>query len=65
MAEVAIPWDATSEPALLPMGMWLWFVIAVVLIVALVVRLCLVVRADGLGHRPPPASHHEWFEPLT
>lgn len=51
---------------LLPMEMW--WVIAGVLLVGLVVPLWGVVRRDGLGHRPPPASHVAWSdqsEPLT
>ena len=62
MTEVAIPSEATFEPELLPMEMWLWFGIAVVLLTGLVVPLWRTVRRDGLGHRPPPASHRAWSE---
>ncbi|WP_421734093.1 hypothetical protein [Cellulomonas sp.] len=41
------------------MSMW----IPVLIVVAgLVVALVQVVRQDGLGHRPPPASHSGWFD---
>ncbi|NYD87746.1 hypothetical protein [Cellulomonas oligotrophica] len=29
-------------------------------LLAVLVALALVVRRDGLGHRPPPRSHHAW-----
>lgn len=59
MAEVAMERIAKSGPALPTMSMW----IPVLLILAsLVVALAHVVRQDGLGHRPPPASHAHWFE---
>ena len=44
------------------MEMWLWFGISVVLLAGLVVPLWRTVRRDGLGHRPPPASHRAWSE---
>ena len=44
------------------MEMWLWIGIAVVLLAGLVVALWRAVRRDGLGHRPPPASQHDWSE---
>jgi hypothetical protein len=49
------------------MSMWLSALIGVVALVGLVVALVVVVRRDGLGHRPPPASHPTSFEaePLT
>lgn len=65
MPEVAIPGDATYEPALLPMSTWIWLLIAVGVLAGIVVALVRAVRADGLGHRPPPASHRDWFEQLT
>lgn len=68
MPEVAIGNGATQRPMLLPMEMWLWSGLAVVLLVGLVVPLWWSVRLDGLGHRPPPASHPAWSEqsePLT
>ncbi len=43
----------------------MWWVVAVVALVALAAWLWRVVRQDGQGHRPPPASHHAWFEQLT
>ncbi|WP_456824222.1 hypothetical protein [Cellulomonas sp. P5_E12] len=43
------------------MSMW---IPAILLIASLTVTLVLVVHRDGLGHRPPPASHREWFEQL-
>ncbi|GEK19681.1 hypothetical protein [Cellulomonas xylanilytica] len=49
------------------MEMWLWFGIVVAVLAGLVVPLWRVVREDGLGHRPPPATRHERPEsgPLT
>jgi hypothetical protein len=41
------------------MSMW---ILAILLIASLTVAVAFVVRRDGLGHRPPPASHHAWFE---
>jgi len=61
MTEVAIPSEATCKPAWLAMSMW---IPAILLIASLTVTLVLVVHRDGLGHRPPPASHREWFEQL-
>lgn len=68
MPEVAIPCDATQRPVLLSMEMWSLIGLAVVVLAGLVAPLWLVVRRDGLGHRPPPASHRGWSdqtEPLT
>ena len=44
------------------MEMWLWMVIAVGVLAGVVVALWRAVRRDGLGHRPPPASRHDWSE---
>ncbi|MDQ0373619.1 hypothetical protein [Cellulomonas humilata] len=44
------------------MEMWLWMGMAAVLLAGLVVTLWRAVRQDGLGHRPPPASRHDWSE---
>ncbi|WP_421741203.1 hypothetical protein [Cellulomonas sp.] len=41
------------------MSMW---IPALIVLAGLVVSLAVVVRRDGLGHRPPPASHVDWFE---
>lgn len=65
MPEVAIPSDATYEPVFLTMSTWIFVLIAIVVLVSLIVHLARLVRRDGLGHRPPPASHHAWFEQLT
>ncbi|WP_456788642.1 hypothetical protein [Cellulomonas sp. P5_C5] len=43
------------------MEMWLFLGISVALLVGFVVPLWRVVRQDGLGYRPPPASHREAF----
>jgi hypothetical protein len=58
MAEVAIERVSTGAAGLPTMSMW----IPVLLVIAsIVVALGRVVRQDGLGHRPPPASHADWF----
>ena len=44
------------------MEMWFWIGAVMVLLAALVVPLWRVVRQDGRGHRPPPASHVPWFD---
>ncbi|WP_315097373.1 hypothetical protein [uncultured Cellulomonas sp.] len=44
------------------MSMWISLVTFLSLLGALTVCLALVVRRDGLGHRPPPASRRDWFE---
>ena len=44
------------------MEMWIYVVIAAVLAGVVVVPLWRLVRQDGLGHRPPPASHVPWFD---
>jgi hypothetical protein len=41
------------------MSMW---IPVLIVIASLLVVLARVVRQDGLGHRPPPASHADWFE---
>ncbi|WP_168800558.1 MULTISPECIES: hypothetical protein [Cellulomonas] len=41
--------------------MALFLVLAVLGVVALAVALARAVRADGLGHRPPPPSRHVPF----
>ncbi|MEZ0447847.1 hypothetical protein [Cellulomonas sp. ICMP 17802] len=47
------------------MSTWISVLIAVVVLGSLVVALARLVRRDGLGHRPPPASHHDWSETLA
>ncbi|WP_456846244.1 hypothetical protein [Cellulomonas sp. P5_C6] len=47
------------------MSTWIWLLIAIAVLAGIVVALVRAVRADGLGHRPPPASHRDWFEQLT
>ncbi|MET0787763.1 MAG: hypothetical protein ABWY33_00855 [Cellulomonas sp.] len=47
------------------MSTWIVVLTAVATLVTLVVSLARLVRRDGLGHRPPPASHLAWFEQLT
>lgn len=42
------------------MSMWLSIVLAVLVTTTLVVAVARVVRRDGLGHRPPPASRYDW-----
>lgn len=36
----------------------------VVALLALAVRLVLVIRADGRGHRAPPRSRYDWTDSL-
>jgi hypothetical protein len=45
------------------MEMWLWTAIALAL-AAVVVQLWRIIGRDGLGHRPPPASHLDEPEAL-
>jgi len=47
------------------MDMWLWVGMATALLVGSVVPLWRVVRGDGLGHRPPPATPRDRVEQLT
>lgn len=47
------------------MSMWILRVSAAVILTGLIVALVRMVREDGLGHRPPPASHRDWFEQRT
>ena len=61
MAEVAMYGKARDRPALPAMMMW---ISVTVVFAALVLALVRVVRADGLGHRRPPASHAEWSKQL-
>lgn len=46
------------------MSMWIPVLLAVA-VVGLAVALAWFVRRDGLGHRPPPPSHHDWFDGVT